>query len=88
MVSSQPFGGDVRIRGTEVSTTATVHDVRTCYEEAALELVEGPPPGGRAAEEWFYEHTEAGRTVTAARAAIKESDTPFGFWLCMAPGYR
>jgi hypothetical protein len=77
---------DVAIPGK--STTATVHDIRTYYEEAALELVEGPPPGGRAAEEWFYEHTEAGRTVMAARAAIKESDAPLGVWYYMAPGHR
>ena len=77
---------DVAIPGK--NTTATVHDVRTYYEEAALELVEGPPPEGRAAEEWFYEHTEAGRTVMAARAAIKQSDAPFSVWFYMAPGHR
>ena len=70
------------------NTISTVHDIRTYYEEAALELVEGPPPGARAAEQWFYEHTEAGRTVMAARAAIQTSDAPFGVWYYMAPGHR
>ncbi|MEZ5225191.1 MAG: hypothetical protein R2710_00550 [Acidimicrobiales bacterium] len=48
------------------NTTAICHDIRTYYEEAALELVDGPPPDGRAAEAWFYEQTEAGKTIMAA----------------------
>lgn len=64
------------------------HDVRTYYEEAGLELVEGPTPGGRAAEAWFYETTEAGKTVMAARAALKEAGAPFPLWFYMAPAHR
>ena len=30
------------------NTVAVCHDIRSYYEEAALELVTGPPPGGRA----------------------------------------
>ena len=52
-------------------TTATVHDIRAYYEEAALELLDGPPPGVRQAETWFYESTEAGRAVRAAEHAMK-----------------
>jgi hypothetical protein len=71
------------------NTIATVHDIRTYYEEAALELVEGPPPGGRAAEAWFYEQTEAGATVMAARKALSEGEgVPFALWFYMAPGHR
>ncbi len=70
------------------NTTALCHDIRTYYEEAALELVDGPPPGGRAAEAWFFEATEAGRTVMAARAAIKEQGGPHPVWFYMAPGHR
>ncbi len=70
------------------NTTAICHDIRTYYEEAAIELVDGPPPGGRAAEAWFFEQTEAGKTVMAARAAIKDQGAPHPVWFYMAPGHR
>ena len=70
------------------NTTAVCHDIRTYYEEAALELVDGPPPDGRAAEAWYFEQTQAGRTVMAARAAIKEQGAPHPVWFYMAPGHR
>lgn len=70
------------------NTVAVCHDIRTYYEEAALELVTGPPPGGRAAEAWFFERTEAGRTVMAARKALQAQDAPFPFWFYMAPAHR
>lgn len=70
------------------NTTAVCHDIRTYYEEAALELVDGPPPQGRAAEAWYFESTEAGRTVMAARAVIKEQGAPHPVWFYMAPGHR
>ncbi len=70
------------------NTIALVHDIRTYYEEAALQLADGPAPGGRAAEIWFYEQTEAGRTVMAARKAIQDAAGPFPVWFYMAPGHR
>ena len=70
------------------NTVAVCHDIRSYYEEAGLQLVEGPPPGGRAAEAWFFERTEAGRTVMAARKALQEQEAPFPFWFYMAPGHR
>ncbi len=70
------------------NTTGLVHDIRTYYEEAALELVDGSSFGPRQAEAWFYETTEAGKTVLAARAAIKESGAPMPAWFYMAPGHR
>lgn len=70
------------------NTTALCHDIRTYYEEAALELVDGPVPQGRAAEAWFFESTEAGRTVMAARRAIQEQGGPHPVWFYMAPGHR
>jgi hypothetical protein len=68
-------------------TISSVHDIRTYYEEAALELVDSPP-GGRAAEAWFYETTEAGKVVMAARRSMKAADAPHPFWFYMAPGHR
>ena len=70
------------------NTTAICHDIRTYYEEAALELVDGPPPGGRAAEAWFFDQTEAGKTILAARAVIKEQGAPHPVWFYMTPGHR
>jgi hypothetical protein len=70
------------------NTVAVCHDIRTYYEEAALELVTGPAPGGRAAEAWFFEETEAGRTLMAARAALQAQEAPFPFWFYMAPAHR
>lgn len=70
------------------NTVAVCHDIRTYYEEAAVELVEGPVAGGRAIENWFFDATEAGRVVLAARAALSEQGAPFPFWFYMAPGHR
>lgn len=70
------------------NTTAVCHDIRTYYEEAALELVDGPTPGGRALESWYFERTEAGRIVLAARTAIRESGGKFPVWFYMTPGQR
>lgn len=77
---------DVSIPGK--NTVAAAHDIRTYYEEAALELVEGPPPGGRQAEAWYFDTTEAGKTMLAARKAMADQEAPFGFWFYMAPGHR
>ena len=70
------------------NTFAVAHDIRTYYEEAALELVDGPPPGGRQAEAWFFEKTEAGKLILQARQAIKKQDAPQPVWFYMAPGHR
>ena len=69
-------------------TTATVHDIRAYYEKAALELVDGPPPGARQAETWFYETTEAGRTVRAAQHAMQSAGAPLAVSFYMGPGHR
>jgi hypothetical protein len=68
--------------------TATVLDIRAYYEEAALSLVDGPSPGARQAEKWFYESTEAGRTVLAAQQAMRAADAPLAVWFNMRPGHR
>jgi len=70
------------------NTIAVCHDIRNYYEEAALELVDGPPPVGRAMEDWFYDQTEAGRTILAARAAIRDSGAKFPIWFYMVAGHR
>lgn len=81
-----PSWKDVALPGK--NTIAVCHDIRAYYTEAALELATGPDPGARSAEAWFWEKTEAGRTMMAARMALKEQDAPFPFWFYMAPGHR
>jgi len=70
------------------NTIELVHDIRTYYEEASIQLVDDPTFGGTAAEAWFYEETEAGKTVLAARRAIQEAEAAFPIWFYMAPGHR
>jgi hypothetical protein len=69
-------------------TTAVCHDIRTYYEEAAVELSTGPIGTGRAIESWFFDETETGKVVLAARKAMADAGAPFPFWFYMAPGHR
>jgi hypothetical protein len=63
------------------------HDIRSYYEELAIELTDGPP-GPWATERWFYDQTEAGKAVLAARRSMRAAKAPFPFWFYMAPGAR
>jgi hypothetical protein len=66
-----------------------VHDIRAYYEEAALELTEPTKtPGGRQTEAWFFEQTEAGKSILAARQVVKASGVPHPVWFYLAPGHR
>jgi hypothetical protein len=67
---------------------SAAQDIRTYYEEAALQLADGPPPGGRQVEAWFFETTEAGKLIMQARAAMKAAKAPFPMWFYMVPGHR
>jgi len=67
---------------------SVAQDIRTYYEEAALEMADGPPPEGRQVEAWFFERTEAGALILAARQKMKEVKAPFPQWFYMAPGQR
>ncbi len=70
------------------NTTALCHDIRSYYEEAALDLVTGTLPGPRALEDWYFEQTETGRVVLAARDAIRESGAKSAVWFYMTPATR
>ena len=67
---------------------ALCHDISAYYEEAALALVDGPAPVGRAVQDWFLDRTEAGATLLAARAAMRDAGVKFPIWFYMAPGHR
>ena len=73
------------VYGPRLDTIAIAHDIRAYYQEAALELASGPPPGARQAEAWFYEETEAGKTLAAARDALTEQEAPSGITFYMQP---
>ena len=62
-------------------------DIRGYYETAALAMVDHAPAAWTGAR-WFFDHTEAGKTVMAARAAIRDSGAPHGHWFYLAPGDR
>lgn len=63
------------------------HDLRTYYAEAALALDPDAVAPGRA-EAWFYESTESGRLLLAARSAMKDAEAPFHHWFYLARGTR
>ncbi len=73
--------------GLPADPVQCAHDVRTYYEELALALDDAASEPGRA-EAWFYDVTEAGRTVLAARAAMQQQGAPFALWFYVARGTR
>lgn len=77
-------GTAAREAGLPADPVQTVMDVRAYYEEAAMALA-GHVPAARAAETWFYHHTEAGRVVMAVRAALKQAGVPHPVWYYLAP---
>lgn len=85
IIDGEPWT-EVEFPADDVRSVA--QDIRTYYEEAALELADGPPPGGRQVEAWFFERTEAGTVVLAAREVLKQAKAPFNLWFYMAPGHR
>ena len=70
------------------NTIAAVADIRAYYEEAALELADNPTASGRATEAWFFERTEAGKTILGARDAIRSQEAPLPVWFYMTPAHR
>lgn len=88
-IGATPAGGDwtaVDVPGG--SPTAVALDIRTYYEEAAGELATGAQAGPRAIDAWFFEQTEAGAVVLAARRVIRDSGADRLMWFGMAPSGR
>ena len=78
-------GTDWRDAGLPGNPIQVAHDVRSYYQELAVELADGPP-GPWAVERWFYDETEAGKALLAARRAMRAAEVPFPLWFYMAPG--
>jgi hypothetical protein len=62
-------------------------DIRGYYETAAVVLVDHVPSAW-AGTRWFFEGTEAGGVVLAARSAMREAGEKQPIWFYMAPGDR
>ena len=65
----------------------TVLDIRAYYEELCPQLAGGVPDAW-ASEHWFYEETEAGTLIQAARRAMRDQGAPMMIWFYMAPVVR
>lgn len=78
-------GGNWKEAGIPGSPIEVAHDIRSYYQELAVELATAPP-GPWAVERWFYDTTEAGKTLLAARRAMRDQGAPRPLWFYMAPG--
>lgn len=65
----------------------TVHDIRSYYEELAVELADGPI-GPWATEQWFYDETKAGQTILEARRTMKANGADQSLWFGLATAGR
>lgn len=63
------------------------HDIRSYYETAALAMIDHAPAAW-ASTRWFYDQTETGKVMTAARQAMQEQDAPQPMWFYLTPGDR
>ena len=58
-------------------------------EAARAPLADGPDAAAPGAVElWYYDVTEAGRTVLAARTVMQDTGAPFPLWFYLARGTR
>lgn len=62
-------------------------DIRGYYETAALALA-AHVPSAWAGARWFFDQTEAGTVLLAARAAMRDAGVKQPIWFYMAPGDR
>ena len=59
-------------------------DIRAYYETAALALIDHTPAAWETTR-WFLQHTEAGRTIVAARAAMQAAGDKTSVWFYLVP---
>lgn len=63
------------------------HDIRSYYETAALAMVDHAPAAW-ASTRWFYDATQTGKVIMAARTAMQEQGAPQPMWFYLTPGDR
>lgn len=68
-------------------TMRVSHDIRSYYETAALAMVDHAPAAW-AGTRWFYDQTETGKVIIAARQAMQEQEAPQPMWFYLTPGDR
>ena len=71
----------------DASANRVAQDIRAYYEELACELADGPA-GPWAVERWFYERTETGKVLLAARHKMRDAGAPYFEWFLMSPASR
>ena len=59
-------------------------DIRGYYETAALALIEYTPAAWETTR-WFLQHTEAGKAIVGARAAMKDAGEKQPIWFYLVP---
>ena len=62
-------------------------DIRGYYETAAIAMVDHAPAAWAGAR-WFYDATETGKVMMAARKAMEEQGAPQPMWFYLTPGDR
>jgi len=62
-------------------------DIRGYYETALLGL-DDHIPAAWAGTRWFFDHTETGRVLLTARAAMRDAGANHAVWFYMTPGDR
>lgn len=60
-------------------------DVRGYYQTAVLGLTDHVPSAWTGTL-WFFDQTETGRVLLAARAAMRDADVKQAIWFSMTPG--
>ena len=73
--------------GLDGSAGRIGQEIRTYYEELACELADAPA-GPWAVERWFYERTETGKVLLAARRKMREAGAPQLAWFLLSPASR
>ena len=62
-------------------------DIRGYYETAAIAMVDHAPAAWAGAR-WFYDETETGKVIMAARKEMERQDAPQPMWFYLTPGDR
>ena len=62
-------------------------DIRGYYETAALAMVDHAPAAWAGAR-WFFDETESGKVLMAARKEMERQEAPHPMWFYLVPGDR
>jgi hypothetical protein len=80
-------GTDWKAAGVPGLPMRVAHDIRSYYETASLAMVDHAPAAW-AGTRWFYDQTETGKVMLAARSRMREQGAPQPMWFYLTPGDR